>query len=1042
MSFHSKQQQEEIERLKKELLFYSAYDSFVKKSTDLFCTFNLLGKFVSLSPNFSLLGFDSNYLEESSFLQIIAPSDTEATRICIQTAKESGRITTIVVKVLDSSAHSFFYQWRFWFDVPSNLFHAYAFDVNEFQITKQECLASKLLLNDGQKLTKTGSWVFYFDTEELIWSDELYAIFEIDKNTNDLYADYLSHLSLPDLELLNSKLDGIVKTQIPYEIEHQIHFPNNRKKWLYATAIPIIDDKKKVIGLKGVAQDITQKKEVELLLKVRQEAEKENQIKALEEKSNSKFRSYIENAPDGIFVADEKGRFLEVNPAASKITGFSKEELLDMSTTDFTDPESPERCLQTLYQVKNYGSCNVDLQFIHKDGSLRWWSLDAVKLSETSYLGFVKDITDRKKIEKEVQESEERYRVLVKQMLDAIVISTIDGRIVSVNENACKVSGFTEEELLTKSIFDFVANDDILIKPLQFEKLHKGLSVQSERKIILKENKVLYVELNSKLLHDGTVLTILRDITERKAAEALLIENEQFLLETQRIANIGTFSINLNTDVWTRSKLLDVIFGISSSDDFNSYAWLSLVHPDHKGIMVEYITKEVLGEKQPFNKEYKIIRANDGQVRWLHGNGSLKFDQEGKPSVLVGTIRDVTERKILEIELTKAKEKAEEANKAKTEFLANMSHEIRTPLNGIIGFSDLLSATYLDKNQMEYMDTIHESAITLMGIINNILDFSKIESGKLELNIEEVDLYELVHQTVHLFKFQAQQKQIELNLTFQEDVPRYILADSLRLKQVLVNLINNALKFTSFGQINVDLKVLEVQKQFYTIQFSVKDTGIGIKRKNQEKIFQSFVQEDATTSRQFGGTGLGLTISNQLLGLMKSELHLKSQQGEGSDFYFSIIFEKINSLKMKTKEKTIEVEMQQELNGDNLSVLIVEDNSVNRFLAVTLIKRIVPNAEIIEAKNGEEAIAIIRNNQGFDLILMDIQMPIMNGYEAAAEIRKISKYQNVPIIALTAGILNGEREKCLEYGMNDYLSKPILAKDLQEMIQKWVLIKD
>lgn len=425
----------------------------------------------------------------------------------------------------------------------------------------------------------------------------------------------------------------------------------------------------------------------------------------------------------------------------------------------------------------------------------------------------------------------------------------------------------------------------------------------------------------------------------------------------------------------------------------------------------------------------------------MHGNGSLKFDSEGKPSVLVGTIRDVTERKLLEIELIKAKEKAEEANKAKTEFLANMSHEIRTPLNGIIGFSDLLSATHLDKNQMEYMDIIHESAITLMGIINNILDFSKIESGKLELSIEETDLYDLVHQTINLFKFQAQQKQIDLSLSIHDEVPRYVWADSLRLKQVLVNLINNALKFTSFGQINLDLKVVQVRNQFHTIQFSVKDTGIGIKLKNQKKIFQSFVQEDATTSRQFGGTGLGLTISNQLLGLMKSELHLKSQQGEGSDFYFSIDFEQANEPKTKLIKTPPIVEMQTEVNYANLNVMIVEDNAVNRFLALTLIKRSIPNAKIIEAKNGEEAIAII-NNQCFDIILMDIQMPIMNGYEAATEIRKIPKYQNVPIIALTAGILNGEREKCLEYGMNDYLSKPILAKDLQEMIQKWVLIKD
>nr|WP_315147095.1 PAS domain S-box protein [uncultured Flavobacterium sp.] len=1041
MGSGSSNQREEIEQLKKELLFYSSYDSFIKQNSDLFCTFDLQGKIISFSPSFLNLGYNNNQLEGVPFLQLIATADVDGTKSCIHSSKESGSTSTIISKVLDSSAQSSYYQWRFWFDSQSNLFHAYAFDVNEFQISKQECLATKLFFNDAQKLAKTGNWVFYFETEELTWSDELYAIFEIDKTTKDLYADYLSHLSLADLDLLNRKLDGIVKTQIPYEIEHEIHFPDKRKKWLYGTAMPIVDEENKIIGLKGIAQDITKKKELELFLKAQEEAEKERQIKVLEEKSNSKFRSYIQNAPDGIFVTNEKGCFIEVNPAASKITGFSKEELLEMCTSDFTDPEAPERCYQALNEVKNLGSCKIDLQFIQKNGSLRWWSLDAIKLNNSAYLGFVKDITDRKKIEKEVQESEERYRVLVKQMVDAIVISTTDGRILSVNENACKISGYTEEELLTKSIYDFVSNDQVLIKPLQFEKLHKGLSVQSERKIVLNENKVLYVELISKLLHDGTVLTIVRDITERKSAESLLIENEQFLLETQRIANIGTFNINLNTDVWTRSKLLDVIFGIQSSDDFNSYSWLSLVHPDHKEIMVKYITEEVIEKKQAFDKEYKIIRANDGQERWLHGNGSLKIDNEGKPSVLVGTIRDVTERKMLEIELINAKEKAEEANKAKTEFLANMSHEIRTPLNGIIGFSDLLSATHLDKNQMEYMDIIHESAITLMGIINNILDFSKIEAGKLELNIEEVDLYELVHQTIHLFKFQAQQKQIDLTLTFQEQVPRYILADSLRLKQVLVNLINNALKFTSFGQINLDLKVVQVRNQFHTIQFSVKDTGIGIKPKNQEKIFQSFVQEDTTTSRQFGGTGLGLTISNQLLGLMKSELHLKSQQGEGSDFYFSITFEKINSLKMKTKEKTIEVEVQQELNGDNLSVLIVEDNSVNRFLAVTLIKRIIPNAAIIEAKNGEEAIAAI-DNQCFDLILMDIQMPIMNGYEAATEIRKIPKYKNVPIIALTAGILNGEREKCLEFGMNDYLSKPILAKDLQEMIQKWVFIKD
>ena len=238
------------------------------------------------------LGYNNNQLENLSFLQLIATSDVEATKSCIHSSKESGNTATIISKVLDSSANAIYYQWRFWFDVPSNSFHAYAFDVNEFQISRQECLATKLFFNDTQKLAKTGSWVFYFETEELIWSDELYAIFEIDKTTNDLYADYLSYLSLSDLELLNRKLEGIVKTQITYEIEHQIHFSDKRIKWLFATATPILDENNKVVGLKGIAQDITKKKELELFLKAQEEVEKERQIKALEEKSNSKFRSY------------------------------------------------------------------------------------------------------------------------------------------------------------------------------------------------------------------------------------------------------------------------------------------------------------------------------------------------------------------------------------------------------------------------------------------------------------------------------------------------------------------------------------------------------------------------------------------------------------------------------------------------------------------------------------------------------------------------------------------------------------------------------
>jgi PAS domain S-box-containing protein len=639
-------------------------------------------------------------------------------------------------------------------------------------------------------------------------------------------------------------------------------------------------------------------------------------------------------------------------------------------------------------------------------------------------------------VEKE-KECDEKYRVLVKQMLDAIVVTTFDGQILSVNDNTCTISGFTEEELLTKSIYDFVFDDELLIKPFQYKKLRKGLSVQSERKVKRNDGTILYLEIRSKLLTNNTILSILRDVSHRKLAEILLIEKEQFLTETQQIASIGTYSIDLKNAKWSRSPLLDTLLGISSADSFDSHMWLDLVHPDFKQDLEHYIMDDVLTQKHPFDKEYKIIRPSDGKERWFHGKGSLKCDASGIPYVIVGTIRDITERKELEIALIKAKKKAEKANKTKSEFLANMSHEIRTPLNGIIGFSNLLSATNLDEHQVEYLKTINESAITLLGIINNILDFSKIEAGKFQLNIEQVDLYELVQQAIHLFKFQAQQKGVELSVTIHENVPCFVYADALRLKQVLVNLISNAIKFTFIGQIHVDIQVVGGFKEsVFAIHFSVKDTGIGIKEKNQDKIFESFVQEDTTTSRVFGGTGLGLTICNQLLGLMGSELKVNSQVGVGSVFYFTVNLKELPN-QTQNNYDTIVMEKTNEINWDDFKVLIVEDNKVNRYLAVTLTKKIFPNAIISEANDGDEAIQLAQNKI-FDLILMDIQMPLKNGYEATAEIRKLPQYKNIPIIALTAGILNGEREKCIEFGMNDYLSKPILVQDFQQIIQKWI----
>ncbi len=545
---------------------------------------------------------------------------------------------------------------------------------------------------------------------------------------------------------------------------------------------------------------------------------------------------------------------------------------------------------------------------------------------------------------------------------------------------------------------------------------------------------------------------IFQDITKEK----IYSEEIQKLNEFQKIILNGTEYSIIATDtegiIKTFNKGAEEMLGYKA-EEIVDITTPAIIHDlDEVIIRAKVLSKELKTTIEPgfevFVAKSKLGKADSNEWTYIRKDKSritvelsvtTLRDKNNDITGFLGIAKDITKSKQVEQELIQAKEHAEAANQAKSEFLANMTHELRTPLNGVIGFSDLLIKTKLDEEQKRFMTTLHRSANSLLDLINDKLDFSKIEAGKLELNITEVNLLNLLEQVVDLARFKSQDKNLNVVLSIEEDVPSLILTDPIRLRQVLLNLLGNAIKFTDQGHVEIKIRVQEIdnQKQRAKLLFSVKDTGIGISKKDQEKIFHSFTQADSSTNRKYGGTGLGLSISNQLLALMGTKLNLDTDLDRGSNFYFFLELNTIlepNKLAIKENEENTPIIS---LKEEAFTFLIVDDNPVNIFLMKSILQALAPGSNIIEANSGKQALTLLDQEEP-NLIFMDIQMPEMNGYEASTTMRKLEKNKKIPIIALTAGTLKGEKERCLEAGMSDYITKPVVKKKIESIIMKWL----
>ncbi len=577
-----------------------------------------------------------------------------------------------------------------------------------------------------------------------------------------------------------------------------------------------------------------------------------------------------------------------------------------------------------------------------------------------------------------------------------------------------------------------------------------------EDTLFLNRPRTLWSEYREAVIVAGSALLVLSVLLlallvlnqRRKQVELTLRESDERLQRAQEYAHVGVCDWDLKSGAMHWSAESARLLGLAPETSVTGQEWRARVGTQDLA-RIDACIAEAIERGEAFEVEFQV-RHDTGETRWLLAKGRAQYDENGQAVRVVGVNFDINERKQAELalleyrqqletmvsertaELVYARDLAEEAARTKAAFLANMSHEIRTPLNAIIGLTHLLLCAELTPPQRDKARKIQVSGQHLLGVINDILDFSKIEARQMRLEQVEFDLDQVLHNALDLFASEAAEKGLKLVLERAPELPRGLVGDPLRLGQVLINLINNAIKFTDQGRVRVRVRLRSEQDEAVVLRFEVIDTGIGMTDEQQKRVFQSFQQADNSTTRKYGGTGLGLAISRHLAELMGGEIGVISAPGEGSTFWFTAHFRRGSGMLTQARPGGSEAGMAA-LRG--FRALLVEDNEINQQVGLALLGRL--GLEVDLAVDGAAALERVQQ-QRYDLVLMDMQMPVMDGLEATRRIRALPGMDEIPIIAMTANALAEDRQRCLEAGMSDHIAKPIAAAALAKTLTTWL----